>query len=262
MAVPRIELQAHRRHRLLGVPISVLSLPEVARAVASGTSHDGGYVAVCNVHSVISASRDEELRQALERAIVNTADGMPLVWALRLLGYQSATHVYGQALMENLLASADLRRHYLVGSTDDVQRRLQARVRDRFPNAEVVGRWVPPFEIGVPELPDRVRAEIVALRPDVVWVGLGCPRQEKWMARHWRALAPSVLIGVGAAFDFLAGTRPQAPHWMRRVGLEWLFRLATEPRRLVWRYLSTNPVFVWRMLVQVVRENLTPSRRA
>ena len=255
------EPQSHQRHRLLGIPISVMSLPEVVTAVAYGATETGGYVGVCNVHSLITASRDDELRHALEGGLINTADGMPLVWALRLLGYRSTTRVYGQALMEALLASRRIRRHYLVGSTDDVQRRLLTRLRDHYPNAEVVGRWVPPFTGAVPELPDQIRSDIAKTHPQVVWVGLGCPRQEKWMLRYWQQLAPAVLIGVGAAFDFLAGIRAQAPGWMRRSGLEWLFRLASEPRRLAWRYLSTNPVFIWRMAGQILRERVKSSGR-
>jgi len=255
------EPQSHQRHRLLGIPISVMSLPEVVTAVAYGATETGGYVGVCNVHSLITASRDDELRHALEGGLINTPDGMPLVWALRLLGYRSTTRVYGQALMEALLASRRIRRHYLVGSTDDVQRRLLTRLRDHYPNAEVVGRWVPPFTGAVPELPDQIRSDIAKTHPQVVWVGLGCPRQEKWMLRYWQQLAPAVLIGVGAAFDFLAGIRAQAPGWMRRSGLEWLFRLASEPRRLAWRYLSTNPVFIWRMAGQILRASVKSSGR-
>jgi N-acetylglucosaminyldiphosphoundecaprenol N-acetyl-beta-D-mannosaminyltransferase len=238
-----------------------MSLPEVAAAVAYGAEGTGGYVGVCNVHSVITASRDDELRDALEKALLNTPDGMPLVWALRLLGYRCATRVYGQALMETLLASREVHRHYLVGSTDDVQQRLLTRLREEYPNAEVVGRWIPPFIGGVPALPDQILSAITKARPHVVWVGLGCPRQEKWMSRYWQQLAPAVLIGVGAAFEFLAGTRAQAPAWMRRSGLEWLFRLASEPRRLAWRYLSTNPVFIWRMAGQLLRESRKSSAR-
>ncbi|HLZ33274.1 MAG TPA: WecB/TagA/CpsF family glycosyltransferase, partial [Nitrospira sp.] len=241
-------------HNLLGVPISVVDLSLAKRLVAAASQQSGGYVGVCNVHSVVSAGRDHELNQALAGSLFNTADGMPLVWALRLLGYRSAVRVYGQALMESLFSSLETRRHYLIGSTETVQEQLVRNLGWQFPEAQVVGRWVPPFSGELPELPDRVRMEVSSARPHVVWVGLGCPRQEKWMARHWRALAPAVLIGVGAAFDFLAGTRHPAPGWMRRAGLEWLFRLGSEPRRLAWRYLSTNPVYVCRMAAQLVRE--------
>jgi len=253
--------ELHLRHRLLGVPISVLSLPQVTTIVAGQVRSTGGYIGVCNVHSVITAGRDRDLRHALDNALVNTADGMPLVWALRLLGYRAAERVYGQALMEALLGSSNVSRHFLVGSTDHVQQRLLAHVGERYPGAEIVGRWVPPFTRGVPDLPQSVESEIIKSRPDVVWVALGCPRQEKWMAHHWQSLAPAVLIGVGAAFDFMAGTRSPAPSWMRSLGLEWLFRLGSEPRRLIWRYLSTNPVFIWRMTTQLIRERFKPVER-
>jgi N-acetylglucosaminyldiphosphoundecaprenol N-acetyl-beta-D-mannosaminyltransferase len=158
--------------------------------------------------------------------------------------------------MERLLNGEALgvTRHFLIGSTEHVQARLLAAIQSRFPSAQVVGRWVPPFGSDAPELPSRVRDSIRSARPHVVWVGLGCPRQEKWMLRNWRELAPSVLVGVGAAFDFLAGCHGVAPLWMQQVGLEWLFRLLSEPRRLAWRYLSTNPVFVWRFLPEALRD--------
>jgi len=193
----------------------------------------------------------------LQDALVTTLDGVPLVWGLRALGYR-VERMYGQALMEQLLTGGEgqITRHYFVGSTDLVQQRLVAVIRDRFPRANIVGRWVPPFELGVPALPDAARTDILAARPHIIWVGLGCPKQERWMRRHWRTLAPAVLIGVGAAFEYVAGTKPIPPTWMRRNGLEWLFRLITEPRRLAWRYLSTGPDFVLRFAIQFVRERM------
>ena len=246
----------HPRAGLLGVPISLLDGAGVQDEVVRTAGANGGYVTVCNVHSLVTAQHDAELREALIGSSVNCADGMPLVWGLRLLGHRNARRAYGQALMERLLGCVEggVRRHYFLGSTETVQRRLLGTVTERFPGAEVVGRWVPPFSREVPALPPAVREEIRRGRTDVVWVGLGCPKQEKWMRRHWQALAPSVLIGVGAAFEYLAGTKPTPPAWVRSVGLEWLFRMVTEPRRLAWRYLSTNPQFLLRVGLQVWRQ--------
>ncbi len=249
--------------RVLDVPVSTLDVEQVCSFVASAARRDGGYVTVCNVHSLVTAHNDPEHLRALVESITNVADGMPLVWAARLLGRPAVRHVRGQTLFERLLAGDDLgvKRHFLLGGTPQTQSLLLETVRSRFPSATIVGRWVPAFTAGVPGLPDDIRQDIVNARPDIIWVALGCPRQEKWMLRHWRSLTPAVLIGVGAAFDFLAGTKPTAPVWMQRLGAEWLFRLLTEPRRLAWRYLRTNPSFMWRIAAQVVRERFAHSDR-
>jgi N-acetylglucosaminyldiphosphoundecaprenol N-acetyl-beta-D-mannosaminyltransferase len=204
--------------------VSVLDANGVATTVAEAIRGRGGYVTVCNVHSVITSARDSELRQALLESIANTADGMPLVWALRLLGHRDAARVTGRELMVRMLDGQGygLTRHFLLGSSEHVQQRLLMLIAKAFPSAAIVGRWVPPFSAEGPGLPESVGEAIRASGAQVVWVGLGCPRQEKWMLRHWRALAPAVLIGVGAAFDFLAGTEPVAPQWMQKLGLEWV----------------------------------------
>jgi len=234
----------------------------VCSIVAKAARSTGGYVTVCNVHSLVTARNDSEHLKALLDSLANVADGMPLVWAARMLGHP-VTQVRGQALFERLLAGDDIdvKRHYLIGATARTQGLLVETVRSRFPSATIVGQWVPDFTAGVPDLPDDIRQDIVNARPDIIWVALGCPRQEKWMRRHWRSVTPAVLIGVGAAFDFLSGTKPTAPVWMQRVGVEWLFRLLSEPRRLAWRYLSTNPVFIWRIVSQLVRESRRASER-
>lgn len=243
--------------------MSVLDANGVATTVAEAIRGRGGYVTVCNVHSVITSARDSELRQALLESIANTADGMPLVWALRLLGHRDAARVTGRELMVRMLDGQGygLTRHFLLGSSEHVQQRLLMLIAKAFPSAAIVGRWVPPFSAEGPGLPESVGEAIRASGAQVVWVGLGCPRQEKWMLRHWRALAPAVLIGVGAAFDFLAGTEPVAPQWMQKLGLEWVFRLVSAPRRLALRYASTNPAFVWRFAAQVLRERARDRRQ-
>jgi N-acetylglucosaminyldiphosphoundecaprenol N-acetyl-beta-D-mannosaminyltransferase len=243
--------------------VSALDVDEVCFIVAAATRRDGGYVTVCNVHSLVTARSDSEHLRALLESIANVADGMPLVWAARMLGRPTVRQVRGLTLFERLLSGDDfgVTRHFLIGGTPETQHLLSETVRARFPMAAIVGRWIPNFTPGVPSLPDSIRNDIVNARPDVIWVGLGCPRQEKWMLRHWRFLAPAVLIGVGAAFDFLAGTKRTAPIWMQRLGAEWLFRLLTEPRRLAWRYFRTNPAFLWRIAAQIVRERLVVVRR-
>ena len=178
---------------------------------------------------------------------------------------QEAAHQAGVLLQANWLQTKTIEvKTDIVDLVTNVDKAADAlitgMVRARFPTAEIVGRWAPPFTRELPGLPGEIRDQIARVRPEVIWVGLGCPRQEKWMLRHARSLAPSVLVGVGAAFDFLAGTKPAAPLWMQRAGLEWLFRLISEPRRLAWRYLSTNPKFLWRVAGQIARHRLALAR--
>ena len=208
-------------------------------------------VAVCNVHSVMSARRDATLRSALELADIATPDGVPLVWALRWTCAPHQTRVYGPELMRRAITGTDWR-HYLYGSTPETLAALEERIADIAPRAQIVGRYSPPFGPLSPEAEEAAAADIMACRPDVVWVGLGMPKQELWMVRN-RDLLPGVaLVGVGAAFDFIAGTKKQAPAWMQRAGLEWLHRLLHEPRRLWRRYLWNNPAFLALLVRQIV----------
>jgi N-acetylglucosaminyldiphosphoundecaprenol N-acetyl-beta-D-mannosaminyltransferase len=201
-------------------------------------------------HGLTEAQRDPQLRKIYNDALLTTPDGMPLVW----LGPPGAERVYGPDLM---LAVCDSGRgcslrHFLYGGVPGVAEELQRRLTARFPGVEIVGTFTPPFrELSSTEF-DALQAQIARLRPDVIWVGLSSPKQEKFMAQHWRQLDAGVLVGVGAAFDFHSGRVRQAPRWIQRSGFEWLFRLGTEPRRLGPRYLTTTPLFVFRVLMQRV----------
>jgi N-acetylglucosaminyldiphosphoundecaprenol N-acetyl-beta-D-mannosaminyltransferase len=174
-------------------------------------------------------------------------DGQPLVWALNALGHRLSDRVYGPELMERACARAarNGQRFYLYGGrSQGALVELARNLRLRHPGLRIVGGHAPPFRPQTPAEEADVAADIARSGADVVWVGLGVPKQEKWMARMRESLDAPVLVGVGAAFDFHAGLVPQAPAWMQRVGLEWLFRLAQEPRRLWRRYLRYNPRFV------------------
>ena len=233
---------------LVGVPIGLTdydaSLDWIDSMVAAG---DRGYMCVCNVHTLMASAEDSELRAALMASSVNVPDGQPLVWALKLLGNELDDRVYGPELMARSCerAAHTGQRLYLYGGRDQgalVQ--LALNLRRRYQGVRIVGGYSPPHR----ELTDEERAAVVAeingSRADVVWVGIGVPKQEKWMAQMRPLLDTPVLVGVGAAFDFHAGIVPQAPNWMQRYGLEWAFRLAQEPRRLWRRYLRYNPRFV------------------
>jgi N-acetylglucosaminyldiphosphoundecaprenol N-acetyl-beta-D-mannosaminyltransferase len=195
----------------------------------------------------MACGEDDELRDAVLGSDLTVPDGQPLVWALRLLGHRLPDRVYGPELMDRACARAARTgtRHYLYGGrSSDALAQLAANLRRRHPGLSLVGGWAPPFRALEPHEEDAIVADINASGADVVWVGIGVPKQEKWMARLRDRLDAPVLVGVGAAFDFHAGLVPQAPPWMQRFGLEWLYRLAQEPRRLWRRYLRYNPRFV------------------
>jgi N-acetylglucosaminyldiphosphoundecaprenol N-acetyl-beta-D-mannosaminyltransferase len=190
---------------------------------------------------------DPELRRAVLGADFIVPDGVPLVWALRLLGHPLETRVYGPDLMEAACARSARtgQRFYLYGGRNPgALAQLARQLRLRHPGLQIVGGQAPPFRPLTPAEQDAVAEDINRSRADVVWVGIGVPKQEKWMARMRERLDAPVLIGVGAAFDFHAGLIPQAPAWLQRNGMEWAFRLAHEPRRLWRRYLRYNPRFV------------------
>lgn len=247
---------------VVGTAISATSYREVLELLQTGRADRATVVAVCNVHSVMSARRDPALRSALAMADVATPDGMPLVWALRWLYGLDQQRVYGPELMRRALLEegADLR-HFLYGSSEATLERLRAAISSEAPKARIVGSLSPPFRtLTDAELADHARV-IRQSGAGVVWVGLGMPKQELWMHRIADRMPGVALVGVGAAFDFLAGTIRQAPQWTQRAGLEWLFRLTQEPRRLWRRYVWNNPAFLGLLATQLARAKLCSSAR-
>jgi N-acetylglucosaminyldiphosphoundecaprenol N-acetyl-beta-D-mannosaminyltransferase len=213
------------------------------------------YVCVVSAHGLRMAQRDPTIRHALNHCGMATEDGMPLVWWSWLAGFSQARRVCGSDLLDAACAHGVPRgfRHYFYGATPKVVGRLIDLLQKRHPGLCLVGYRSPPFR---PLTPAEDAAEIAAINaaePDFVWVGLGMPKQEKWMVEHLGKIDATALIGVGAAFDFHAGTKPRAPVWMQHAGLEWLFRLLTEPRRFAHRYLIDNLLFIGHMLQQVTR---------
>jgi N-acetylglucosaminyldiphosphoundecaprenol N-acetyl-beta-D-mannosaminyltransferase len=233
---------------VLGVPLALTdyagTLDWMDAAIDSGHR---GYVCVAATHTVVACQDDADLRDAVLHADFTVPDGQPLVWALNALGHDLGDRVYGPTLMDLACARAARtgRRFYLYGGRNPgALAELARSLRLRHPALEIVGGHAPPFRPLTAEEEDAIAADINRAAPDVVWVGIGVPKQEKWMARMRERLDAPVLVGVGAAFDFHAGLIPQAPDWMQRAGLEWAFRLAQEPRRLWRRYLRYNPRFV------------------
>jgi N-acetylglucosaminyldiphosphoundecaprenol N-acetyl-beta-D-mannosaminyltransferase len=234
--------------RVLDVPLALTdygaTLDWVDEAVASGAR---AYVCVAAVHTVVACQDDPELRAAVLGADFTVPDGQPLVWALNLLGHRLRERVYGPELMDRACARAarDGTRFYLYGGHSDAALDELARaLRARHPGLRVVGGFSPPFRALTEYEEAALAADVARSGADVLWVGIGVPKQETFMARMRPILDVPVMLGVGAAFDFHAGRIPQAPALLQRAGLEWLFRLSREPRRLWRRYLAYNPRFV------------------
>jgi N-acetylglucosaminyldiphosphoundecaprenol N-acetyl-beta-D-mannosaminyltransferase len=240
-------LNIERRINMIGVGINPLDMAQAVAALDRWREEGRrDYVCCVSVHGLVTAQRDREIREALNRAGLATEDGMPLVWWCRRAGFARAGRVCGSDLLDAMCALAVRRghRHYFYGGTPHVVDQLVSRLTERYPGLVIAGYRSPPFRLltAVEDAADV--AAINAVRPDYVWVGLGMPKQEKWMATHVGRIEATALIGVGAAFDFHAGTKPRAPRWMQCSGLEWLFRLLSEPRRLAGRYLIDNTIFL------------------
>jgi N-acetylglucosaminyldiphosphoundecaprenol N-acetyl-beta-D-mannosaminyltransferase len=244
-SIPRVDV--------LGVGISAINMEravaEIERWIIERDPH---YVCVTGVHGVMESRGDPELRRIHNASGLTTPDGMPMVWAGRWAGARWMRRVYGPDLMLQLAArGAQLGwRNYFYGGKEGVPELLAERLGERFAGFHVVGTCSPPFRPMTPDEDLELVQSITATAPDIVWVGLSTPKQERWMAAHVELLGVPALVGVGAAFDIHAGLLSQAPPWMQRNGLEWLYRLYREPRRLARRYLVNNPRFVLGILGQ------------
>jgi N-acetylglucosaminyldiphosphoundecaprenol N-acetyl-beta-D-mannosaminyltransferase len=243
------------RVNVLGVGISVLNLGTAKKAiVAALEQRRKGYICVTGVHGVIESQDDPEIQRIHNRAFLCTPDGMPMVWLGRLRGLKEMDRVYGPDLMLEILAISPSHRyrHFFYGGTQGVTDELERRMKARFPGLDVVGKYEPPFRSLNLAEENELIGRVSQAKPDVVWVGISTPRQEKFMAEFLPKLDTTLMVGVGAAFDFHCGRVKQAPGWMQRNGLEWFHRLCHEPRRLWRRYLRNNPRFVWLTMCQLL----------
>ena len=240
------------RYRVMDCLISRVTMESaVARVSARAATCAGGYVCFSNVHSIVTSRNDKHLRNITNQSFMSMPDGKPVAAFATWCGIDGVSQVAGPDFMPVFLKKNRSARNYFYGSTEETLALLLERLKQGIPELNIVGSYSPPFG----EIPDaeqgNIIAEIQRQKPDYIWVGLGAPRQEYWMARHWEKLKPAVLFGVGAAFDFHAGTKSRAPRWMRRFGLEWLHRLLSEPRRLWRRYLITNTIFLFYSLKDI-----------
>ena len=234
---------------LLGVRVDALNLGRTVSILeAAIRERRRGYVCICGAHGLVDSQSSSALRQAYNAALLTTPDGMPLVWELHRRGHAAAGRVYGPDLMLAMLSRGY--RHALYGATEETLQLLRTRLALIAPRAEIVCSIAPPFRpLTAGEETDVVR-RLNESGADIVWVGLGAPKQELWMAAMRDRLDAPLLVGVGAAFDFHAGNVAQAPGWMQRQGLEWLFRLCAEPRRLWRRYFRIVPGYLALLALQ------------
>jgi N-acetylglucosaminyldiphosphoundecaprenol N-acetyl-beta-D-mannosaminyltransferase len=249
------ESQQVPRINVLGVGISAIDMEDAIRLSDSLIRTNGrAYVCVTGVHGVMEAQSDQALRSILNRSFMTTPDGMPLVWIGRLQGRSRMRRVYGPDYMVDMCRFSVVRgyRHFLYGGSEGVAERLSAELTRRVPGLQIVGTYTPPFR----PLSSTEGAELAALvaqaKPDVFWVGLSTPKQEQFMAHYLDTLDVKLMVGVGAAFDIHTGGIKDAPPWLKSAGLQWLHRLAQEPRRLWRRYLINNPKFIWSIGLQLL----------
>ncbi len=241
---------------ILGLRVDATSYESASSQILDWAENgETRYVCVANVHMVMEAYDDPCFREIVNSADLVTPDGMPLVWMLRGLGFPRQERVYGPTLTLAVVRKAADRGVPVgfFGGTPEAVAEMTRRFQKRLPTLKVVYRYSPPFRPLSEIEQESVETAIRKSGARVLFVGLGCPKQERWMGTHYRKLG-TVMIGVGAAFDFHSGRVPQAPPWLQALGLEWCFRLAVEPRRLWRRYLSHNPRFVWLALQQLRKD--------
>jgi N-acetylglucosaminyldiphosphoundecaprenol N-acetyl-beta-D-mannosaminyltransferase len=242
---------------VLGVRVDAVQIRQVITCMEEWVTRREGcrYVAVTGMHGVTEAQHDSTFKEVLNAAELVVADGYPLVWLGRRKGFsQMKRRVYGPELMAVFCEETARKcyRHFFYGGAPGVAEELASRFAARYPGLAVAGVYSPPFHALTAEEDRQVVAMINSARTDIVWVGLGAPKQERWMFEHRNQLRVPVLIGVGAAFDFHTGRTMQAPMWMRENGLEWLFRLIQEPRRLWRRYLVYGPEFAMLVMLELL----------
>ncbi len=250
-----LETQPVESCDILGIHVDATSYSHATSTVIEMAQKKiSGYISIANVHVIMEGHHSAEFKAVLDKADLITPDGMPLVWMMQKLGYDNQARVYGPTLMLHVCEAASKKELPVgfLGATPDVASKLVSNLKSRFGNLKIAFTHSPPFRPLSDEEQKAIVRDICRSGARVLFVGLGCPKQENWMAVNTGQI-PAVMLGVGAAFDFHAGTLPQAPPLLQRLGLEWLFRLSMEPKRLWRRYLVNNPKFMTLALKQLVQ---------
>lgn len=245
---------------ILGVGVSAIDMNDACSLVEEAVlKRQKKYICVCPVSMIMECKRDKKVRQSVNSADLVTPDGMAVVWIGKMRKHKNVRRVYGPELMQEICAISRKNgyKNYLYGSSPDVLSKLKEKLNKQYPGLIISGSFSPPFWQLTKDEDDRIVEEINKSNSDIIWVGLGSPKQDLWMYEHRDRINAPVMIGVGAAFDFLAGVKPQAPRWVRNCGFEWLFRLITEPKRLWRRYLVDYPLFVYYLSLDSVSRFLS-----
>lgn len=243
------------RTNILGVGISVINMEDALRySDELICSEDKGYICITDVHTIIEAQSDPEFKAILNNSFMTTPDGMPLVWVGKTQGHERIRRVYGPDYLMAMCGVSVRRgyRHFFFGGKPGVAERLAVSLLEKFPGLEVTGVYAPPFRPLNPAEEDELEALVARAKPDVFWVGLGSPKQERFMAKYCGRFDAKLMVGVGAAFDIHSGAVKEAPKWMKSAGLQWLHRLVQEPRRLWRRYLICIPSFMGMISLQLL----------
>lgn len=250
VSIPRMP----SRVNVLGVGVNAIDMYDALRQSDYLIRSDGtGYICMSDVHSVMEGFKDPELRKILNSSFMTTPDGMPLVWMGRLRGRRDMGRVYGPDFLLEMcrLSIARRYRNFFYGGGPGIAERLSARLKERFPGLDVVGIYTPPFRSLSDGEEQELALQVNEAKPDIFWVGLGSPKQERFMAQHCGRLSCKLMVGVGAAFDFHGGAIREAPRWLHKTGLQWIYRILQEPHRLWRRYLNCILAFVWNSTLQV-----------
>ena len=249
------EVVVPMRVNILGILISAINMDQAVQNIDDWIKHKTPYyVCVTPIHGVMECQHNPGLRKIFNSSGMTTPDGMGIVWLLKLKGFHEVSRVYGPDLMRAVCersVNGGNYKHFLYGGDEGVARKLADNLEKYCPGIQIVGAYTPPFRPLTAEEDHEVIQMINSSKADIVWVGISTPKQELWMAEHFGKLDAPVMVGVGAAFDFLSGVKPQAPRWIQRIGMEWLFRLLSEPRRL-WRRYAQYPFFFILVIGQLI----------
>ena len=231
---------------ILGVNIAVTNIDEILKFLSENMKEvSGNYICVSNVHTTVLSYEDSDYKKVQNNALLRLPDGAPLSSVARKKGFSEAKRVTGPDLMQKIFESSDSNdyRHYFYGSTEETLKKLRDKLQEKYPNINIVGMYSPPFRTLTEEEDNEIIKNINNTEADIVWVGLGAPKQEIWMNNHKNKIK-GLMIGVGAGFDYHAGNIKRAPKWMQKCSLEWLYRLLQDPKRLFKRYFRTTTKFI------------------